>query len=294
MALIRRGIELTDLSQSGPYHMHSLLSVRDQLLNKQIDGVEDDYWRSAKEVRSELRLKDYYSESAFLVDGQLYRLRRPSFTPPAARQDIATDLRYLPAAMEDIVVRVFDRQVDGNATHCVLLRKPFALPSNWCFDATSGLPLVEYFENYDHRIEFRGYRQFGSKYVPGTVEMFQRGSLIGRAVIDRVEAGLPDDPKLFKPPAGLEGQPWCYDMRFVQWLSNPRPDIPQGMRSHSGLQLIYEVTVDARGNVSNVVPMAEKPFADRIVMETLATWKFKPASCGGTPVPFDMMMNFQN
>jgi hypothetical protein len=73
----------------------------------------------------------------------------------------------------------------------------------------------------------------------------------------------------------------------------PRPEIPQGMRSHTGLQLVYEVTVDARGNVSNVVPMAEKPFADRIVMETLATWKFKPAFCSGTAVPFEMMMNFQ-
>src|SRR5579859_5088309 len=157
MALIRRGVELTDLRQSGPYHMHSLLRVRDQVLNKQIDGSEDDYWGSAKEERGELRLKDYYSESAFLVDGQLYRLRRPDFTPPAARQDIATDLRYLPEAMEDTVVRVFDRAVDGSAAHCVLLRKPFALPTNWCFDVTSGLPLVVYYENYDHRIQFRGY-----------------------------------------------------------------------------------------------------------------------------------------
>ena len=294
MALIRRGVELTDLRQSGPYHMHTRLSVRDQLLNKEVDGGEDVYWASSKQWRRDLGLKDYYRETAFLLNSQLYRVRNPGFTPPAARQDIAASLRNLPEALDYKVIRVFDRPIDGSATHCVLLQKPFALPLNWCFDATSALPLVVYYENYEHRVQFRGYRPFGSKFVPGAVEVYQRDLLTGRALIDRIEAGVPDNPQLFKPPAGVEGRPWCDDMRMLQIVSTRRPDIPSSLRAHVGLQFIYEVTVDAQGNVSNVVPMAEKPFADRIVMETLATWKFKPASCSGTPVPTDTVMNFQN
>jgi hypothetical protein len=274
--------------------MHSLLSVREQLLNKEVDGGEDIYWASSKRWRRDLGLRGYYSESAFLLDSQLYRVRNPGFTPPAARRDIAASLRNLSEAVESKVIRVFDRPVNGSAAHCVLLRKAYVVDTNWCFDATSGLPVVEYFENYGRRNEFRGYRPFGSKYVPGVVEVFQSNFLTGRAVIDRIQAGIPDSPQLFKPPAGVEGRPWCDDMGMLEIVSRRRPEIPQALRAHAGLQLVYEVTVDAHGNVSNVVPMAEKTYTDRIVMETLATWKFKPASCSGTPVPTDTVMNFQN
>jgi hypothetical protein len=167
MVLIHKGVELTDLSQSGPYHMHTLLSVRDKQLNKQIDGGEDVYWVSAKQWRRELRLKDYYSESAFILDSQLYRLRRPSFTPPAGRRDIVASLRSLPEAMEYSVVRVFDRSVDGSAAHCVLLRKAYAADINWCFDATSGLPMVEYFRLTDTGFCSRATARLAANMCPG-------------------------------------------------------------------------------------------------------------------------------
>jgi outer membrane biosynthesis protein TonB len=76
-------------------------------------------------------------------------------------------------------------------------------------------------------------------------------------------------------------------------VDNKWPEIPQLARRHTGWELLYEMTIDEKGKVVNVVPMSPKPFADRIVMDALSDWKFKPAMCGTYPVPTDFIVSMQ-
>src|SRR6185369_8659932 len=103
--------------------------------------------------------------------------------------------------------------------------------------------------------------------------------------------GVGDDAHLFEVPAGATARPWCDDMQGPRPVSFPWPDIPLGARGHSGLELHYELTLDAQGNVTEVVPMAPKALPDRIATSTLKDWSFFPAMCGSTPVPTDVDIN---
>ncbi len=292
MDLVRRGLELTDLREGGPYHMHAQLQMHDFLERKDITGVDDVYWQSAKQWRRELRMAGYYSESALFLDGQLYRLRAPNFTPPAARRDVAASLRLLPDALHLKAGRVSSRTIGRSAAECVYLSGS-GEESNWCFDATSGLPLAHFLKSYDDRIEFAGYKPLGTRFVPGTIQHFWKGKSFATAAIETVELNLPKDAKLFQPFPKAEVRPWCDDTDGLKAITTTRPDLPQWARSSTGLQLTYEVTIDAKGDVANVVPMAENPPLDVIVMQTLAHWKFHPAMCGSTPVPTDIVRSFR-
>jgi len=81
-------------------------------------------------------------------------------------------------------------------------------------------------------------------------------------------------------------------MEPVRPLSIGKIDVPPDMRyRRAGLELQYELAVDAQGNVTDIIPMAPQPFLDRIAIEEIRTWQFKPATCGGTPVPTDTLFD---
>src|SRR3569832_659143 len=113
MGLLKHAMELTDLRQSGPYHMHNILSLTDEVLGKQLTGEEVIYFISPQQWRRELRIKDYYDESAYFIGTNMYRGRSLTFTPPAGRKDIAARLRTLPVVLEYKVLRIYDREVAG-------------------------------------------------------------------------------------------------------------------------------------------------------------------------------------
>lgn len=294
MALIQRAVDLTDLKQSGPYEMHNVLTLTDEPLGKQLTGEEAVFFVSPEKWRRELRIKGYYDESAIFKGNMMYRGRSMNFTPPAARKDVAASLRTLPDVIKYKVLRVYDRKVNALDTRCVYLQNGGQrnYEITWCIDLKTGLPAAQYYRQSGHYIEFREYKSFGKKFVPSTIEVFWEGKSKEKAVIS-VAAGVPDDPKIFEPPASYPARPWCDNMEALIVMDKPSPEIPQLARRHTGWELLYEMTVDDKGKVINVVPMAPKPFADRIFMDTVGEWKFKPALCGTTPVPTDFIVSMQ-
>jgi hypothetical protein len=291
IALIRHGVELTDIRESGPFQYHDTLTLTDEALGKQFTGEEVVMFASPKQWRRELRIKGYYDESAIFVGSEMYRGRSLNFTPPAARKDIAGSLRNLPEMLHYKVLRVFDQKAGNADSTCVYVQKPTdqKFEYTWCFDQKSGLPTALYYTGSGHFIEFENYKAFGKKFMPGMIEIFVGGKSKDKAVIDTVEANVPNDPKTFQPPSNYPPRPWCDDSQPPIISSSTKIDIPPGARAHSGWELLYELTVDAKGNVVNVVPLSPRPFADRVAMTAFAEWKFKPAMCGTTPVPTDFI-----
>jgi hypothetical protein len=291
MALIKRGIELTDLHLGGPYVMRSSLTMVDGPLGRR-NGTEVVTFSSVDQWRRDLHMTGY-DEVAVFLGHNMYRRRSLNFTPPSLRPDIAGSLRNLPETLTYKVVRVFNRKMNDVELRCVYLEKKADQPSEvtWCFDPHSGLPWLRLSGNGSRRIEFLNYKQFGNRFVPGSVEVTTAGKQTGKAVIEAIDSGIPDSVHAFEPPAGADARPWCDNMEGPRPVAVPRPDLPLGARSRAGLELNYELAVDARGNVTDVVPMAAKPFADRIAIDTLRSWQLKPATCDGVPVPTDMWID---
>jgi hypothetical protein len=290
MALIRRAVDLTDLRQSGPYHMRSSLTVVDEALGKR-EGTDVVTFLST-ERRRDLHMAGY-DEVAVFLGHNMYRTRSLGFTPPSLRVDIAGSLRNLPETLTYKVLRVFNRKINEVEARRVYLQQQNDQPAEvtWCFDPTTGLPIKQLSGNGRQRIKFSNYKPFGSRFVPGVIEAIVDGKQRGKAVIEAIDSGITDSVHVFEPPVDATVRQWCDNMQRPRPISIWPPDIPPGARSHSGLELKYELTVDAQGNVMDVIPMAAKPYVDRIAIETIRRWQSKPAMCDGTPVPTDMWID---
>jgi hypothetical protein len=291
MALIQHSIELTDLRKSGPYHMRSRLTVADEAVGQR-EGTDLVIYSSTALWRRDLHITGY-DEVAVFVGHRMYRTRSMSFTPPSLRVDIAGSLRNLPETLSYKILRVFNRKVNDVDSRCVYLQQVNDQPAEvtWCFDRKTGLPSTELSSNGMRQVEFSNYKPFGSKFVPGAIAVVVQGKSKGNAVLETIDSGIPDPAHSFAPPMGAAARLWCDDMHGLRRISGKTPDIPAGARSHSGLELNYELTVDEQGNVTDIVPMAAKPFVDRIVIETLRAWQMAPALCDGTPVPTDTWLD---
>ena len=290
-ALIKHAIQLTDLSESGPYRLGIRLSVVDEAIGKR-EGTDAITFSSTRRWRRDLHMTGY-DEVALFLGNTMYRTRNPGFTPPSLRRDIAGSLRNLPETLNFKILRVYNHKVSDVEARCVYLEQKNGGQAEirWCFDPSTGLPLAMLSGNGHRRIEFSNYKPLGNKFVPGSVEVLIEGKQTGKAVIERVDPGIPDPSHAFEPPAGATVRQWCDDMEGPIFTSGGRPDIPPAAHFGTGIALHYELTVDAGGNVTSITPMAASPYADRIAMETMRGWQFKPAMCDHTPVPTDIVIN---
>jgi hypothetical protein len=288
--LIHRALQLTDLHQSGAYHILSNLTVVDEEVGKR-EGTDVVIFSSTERWRRELHMTGY-DEVAVFLGHNMYRTRSLGFTPPSLRADIAGSLRNLPETLNYKVVRVFSHKIHGVEARCVYQQQKNDQPVEvkWCFDSGSGLPLAQLSGDGHRRIEFSNYKPFGDRFVPGVIEVFVEGKRKGKAVIQAIGSGITDSANVFEPPVGATARRWCDNMESPRVISGSRLDIPQGTRPGTGYELNYELTVDAQGRVTSIVPMAARPYLDRIAIEMIQTWQLKPAMCDQIPVPTDMVI----
>jgi hypothetical protein len=288
--LIKHAIDLTDLQHGGPYHLRWNLTVVDEALGKR-EGTDEVTFSSTERWRRDFHMTGY-DEVAVFLGHNMYRSRSIAFTPPSLRVDHAGSLRNLPEALTYKVVRVFNRKKDHVEARCVELQVYSDAPGGptWCFDSRTGLP-SEQLGASGHRREFLNYKPLGSKFVPAGIEIIVGGKQRAKVVLEAADSAVADPVHGFDPPAGATVRPWCDDMAGLSPLSLPPMDIRPDFLSHKGLELKYELTIDAHGQVTNIVPMDAKPFVDRIVIESLRSSQWNPALCNGTPVPTDTIFD---
>ena len=288
--LIKHAIELTDLRQSGPYRLRWSLTVLDEAIGKR-EGTDVVTFSSSERWRRDLHMTGY-DEVAVFLGHNMYRTRNLAFTPPSLRIDISGRLRNLPEALNYRVLRVFNRKKDNVESQCVYLQGQSDphVETNWCFDSHTGLPSGQFGPRGNSRIEFSNYKSLGDKFVPGAVEVIVDGKQMRKAVLESADSSI-DSAHSFDPPAGANVRLWCDDMERPMPMARLPMDIRPDLRSRKGLELKYEITVDASGKVTDVVPMDPKPFVDKIVIEGMRASHWYPATCDGTPVTTDSLFD---
>jgi hypothetical protein len=127
--------------------------------------------------------------------------------------------------------------------------------------------------------------------IAAAVEVIVDGKQIRKAVLEGVDSSIADSAHGFDPPAGAVVRLWCDNMESPMPMANIQMDIQPALRSRKGLELKYEITVDASGKVTNVVPMDPKPSVDKIVIEGMQSSHWYPATCDGTPVTTDRLFD---
>lgn len=116
--------------------------------------------------------------------------------------------------------------------------------------------------------------------VEGGVEGGVKGGVVGGVVggvIGGVVGGEGEAPKMLPPNIGEK-----------QIISNPQPEIPPAL-ARAGMLLfnLVKICVSKGGDVSDVtVVKPSDPLFDKACTDKMRTWKFRPMSVGGNPVPF--------
>ena len=130
----------------------------------------------------------------------------------------------------------------------------------------------------------------GHRY-PRKLELLVNGIKAITATVESVTT-TPFDPALLVPPKGAIERRQCADMKHAVPLTTPDPAYPKSA-SQNGLMgdTIVAMTVLTDGSVTDIrlIGSATRSM-DEATLQTLNSWRFKPAMCGTDAVVSDIQV----
>jgi TonB family protein len=144
-------------------------------------------------------------------------------------------------------------------------------------------------DDYGRKQVFSEYQPFHDNSYPRELNYFEHGSQVLRLTIVSLNDKSLED-SVFMPPQNSVARRKCENLVQAIPVKQPRPPYPPSdVQNLMSGTTIVALTVQEDGSVSDVqiVQTAEHEM-DRQTVETVKTWKFKPAMCGNDPVASDI------
>jgi TonB family protein len=139
--------------------------------------------------------------------------------------------------------------------------------------------------------QFSDYFEFNGRHYPRKLELLVNGiKAVAATVVSLTEA--PFDESLLVPPKGAIARRICEGMIQPRALKTPEPAYPRSASENKIMgDTIVVVTILEDGSVADIhlVGTAVRSM-DEATLQTLKSWKFKPAMCGSEPVVSDLMV----
>jgi hypothetical protein len=209
------------------------------------------------------------------------------------------------------VGKVERQQLEGVAADCFFLNVPgkpvdvagetFSLPSfrrEICLDAMGGLPLREKEDYAGREFEYGDYVALGLRRVPEKLRYALNGKPLLEAVIDSLDALENPDEKLFDPPEGSPTFTWCADFQPATPAGSMPPiygsptGLMPGTAPSLGAVTAVSFLIRADGKVHDFKVLDRQGFSALVdgQLESLRRGLYHPATCGGNPVDFPVVM----
>lgn len=156
-----------------------------------------------------------------------------------------------------------------------------------CFDATKPVLLYEGSSEKSHE-EYSDYASFGTSLYPQKVRIYRENLVPLELQISITPAQLNDDA--FKVPDKAVEVEGCDFEEPPKPIHTPEPEFSDSARSAHAQGLVYlYLLINAEGKVSGVQPLATDPYdLSQNAVNTVKTWRFKPATCNGRAVAAEM------
>jgi TonB family protein len=157
-----------------------------------------------------------------------------------------------------------------------------------CFDAATSILLHEG-SSARNRKEYSDYASLGTSMYPQKAQIFREN--LAPFEIDHISITPthPDDD-LFKVPENAVEVEECDHEKPPETISAPEPSFPKGARDarQQAVSVIIAV-VDNAGKVVSAQALGTDAYGfARTTVDTVKTWRFKPATCSGRPVAAEM------
>ena len=162
-----------------------------------------------------------------------------------------------------------------------------------CFDEARGnLLSVEYSKHDDEyppdisRVEYSAFHDVGEKRIPFEVRAFSDKLVVATVrVVDMIPVAE-ENPSLFVVPANSEFWAQCDDMQEAELVKRVQPQYPLVARTNreEGMVMFYAV-IEADGTISHLTVIQRlTPTLDLVATDAIRQWRYKPATCGSTPI----------
>jgi len=124
---------------------------------------------------------------------------------------------------------------------------------------------------------------------PRKLELLVNGSVAITANVEDLKT-VDFDPALLLPPNGAIERRQCSNMKHPVPIKTPDPEYPASAHQNKLMgDTTVAMTVLADGSVSDIRLVGTSARSlDDVTLQTLKSWKFKPAMCGSDPVASDI------
>lgn len=140
-----------------------------------------------------------------------------------------------------------------------------------------------------HSELYSDYFGFGAHRYPRKLELRVNGIRLITANVDSLTT-VSFDETLLSPPKGAIERRRCADMKHAIPLKTPNPMYPKSAKQNRMMgDTAVAMTVLTDGSVTDIhlVGSAARSMDD-VTMQTIKSWRFKPAMCGTEPVISDI------
>ncbi|HEY4678498.1 MAG TPA: energy transducer TonB [Candidatus Angelobacter sp.] len=179
------------------------------------------------------------------------------------------------------------QKIEGHDAWCFDQKAPQS-KTKLCFDAATSILLHESSSGKSHK-EYSDYSSPGMSMYPQKVQIFRES--LAPFEIDHISI-KPTHPNddLFKVPENAIEVEECDHEKPPVAISTPEPSFPKGARdARQQAVSVITVIVNNEGNVVSAQALGSDAYGfARTTLDTVNTWRFKPATCNGRPVAAEM------
>ena len=139
------------------------------------------------------------------------------------------------------------------------------------------------------REQYSDYFDFGGHRYPRKLQLLVNGIEVITAAVDSLTTTAFDQTLLVSPKGAIERRQ-CADMKHAVPVKTPDPMYPKSASQNKLMgDTTVAMTVLADGSVTDIqlVGRAARSMDD-VTLQTLKSWRFKPAMCGAEPVVSDI------
>lgn len=223
---------------------------------------------------------------------KLYTRRNVHFTPLRVRQLLS--MLYVSEDPNSLRIKKEKQQVEqGLLVSCLEVRKEYKnSDQEICVNRASHEIVVNDWKQEPEgkiRYEYSDYTEFRGLRYPRKIQRLENGIKTITAQVLKLTT-VPIDEALLVPPKGSIERQQCSNMKHPIPIKNPDPLYPQSAAENrlSG-KTIVSMTVLADGSVDDIQLINSAGHSmDDATLQTLRSWKFKPAMCGTDPVVSDI------
>jgi TonB family protein len=224
---------------------------------------------------------------------RLYTTRSVNFMPVRIRELIS--LVQFAEGSEDLLVKKEKLRVENGVEMTCLKVEQANLkgkPHEVCLNSASHEVLSdEWQEPPDERSreQYADYFGFAGRRYPRNLQLLVNGSRVITASVQTLTTAA-FDQALLVPPKGAIERRQCADMKHSVPVKTPDPAYPMSARQNRLMgDTTVAMTVLADGSVTDITLIGSATQSmDDATLQTLRSWRFKPAMCGSEPVISDI------